>query len=67
MTAPSIATATVIAEVNPIVATDGMPAINRPARLTTTVVPANSTAVPDMALASAAASTGERPAATYSR
>jgi hypothetical protein len=46
-----MATATVMAEASPIVAMAGMPAMRRPAMAMTTVVPANRTALPEVALA----------------
>ncbi len=61
VTAATIATATVTAEAKPIVAIAGIPAMRSPAIAMTTVVPANSTALPAVALASPTDSTTERP------
>ncbi len=60
-------TATAPADTRPMIVTAGMPAMARPMMAMTTVVPANSTAAPDVATARAADSSTVMPAARCSR
>jgi hypothetical protein len=67
VTAATMATTTVTADATPIRPIEGMPAIHSAMSATTTVRPANSTAVPDVALARAAASIGDASSRRYER
>ena len=60
-------TATVRADINPIRVTIGMPAMASPQIAITTVMPAKSTAEPDVAIARPAESSTVMPCARYSR
>ena len=61
------ATATEIAAVKPSVLTNGIPATLSKQRAITTVVPAKTTAPPDVAIARATDSSGSRPSASWRR
>ena len=63
----STAMATPIAAATPIVVRKGMPATARPQRAIITVIPAKTTADPDVATARATDSSGSIPSRSWSR
>ncbi len=65
--ATSTATTTAAEAARPITVRNGTPATASPASAATTVSPANTTALPAVALARAAASSGSRPSARWRR
>jgi hypothetical protein len=67
VTAMAIATSTVPAAASPMTVRKGMPTTDRPARAMTTVMPANTTAPPAVALARAADSSTLCPSARFWR
>jgi hypothetical protein len=64
---PAAMIATVMAHIRPMLVTSGMPAMARPMMAITTVMPAKSTAEPDVAMARPAASSTDCPCVRCSR